>query len=142
LTPYVYATLEGLHLVGVAFFFGSIFLLDLRLLGLMPQIPHRSIGRFLLGICVPAFMLLAVSGIFLFIPSADRYAASPVFLVKMGVIVLGGVNALALHISSRQRLAAAVSVLLWIVVIALGRAMGYEPRQAPDVEPGTILWLD
>lgn len=157
MTPYAYAALEGLHLVGVAFFFGSIFLLDLRLFGLMPQVPAGSAGRFLLGISIPAFVLLATSGLLLFIPSADRHAASPVFLVKMGVIILGGLNALALHIAARQRaigspegqyipwigrVTAAVSVLLWIVVITLGRAMGYEPREAPDFEIDTMLQLD
>jgi len=30
LTPYVYATFEGIHLVGVAFFFGSIFSMILK----------------------------------------------------------------------------------------------------------------
>ena len=56
LTPYAYATLEGIHLVGVAFFFGSMFLLDLRLLGLMPQLLAGPAGRFLLRISVPAFV--------------------------------------------------------------------------------------
>jgi hypothetical protein len=142
LTPYAYATLEGVHLVGVALFFGSIFLLDLRLLGLMPQVVAGSADRFLLRISLPAFALLAASGLLLFIPSADRYAASPVFLVKMGAIVLGGLNALVLHIASRQRLAASASILLWIAVISLGRAMGYEPREAPAVELDPILWLE
>ncbi len=62
LTPYAYATLEGIHLIGVAVFFGSVFLLDLRLLGLMPQLHAGATGRFLLRISVPAFVLLAVSG--------------------------------------------------------------------------------
>jgi hypothetical protein len=157
LTPYVYAAFEGIHLVGVAFFLGSILLLDLRLLGLMPQVLVASLGRFLLGISVPAFMLVAASGILLFVPSADRHAASPVFLVKLGVIALGGLNAFALHVAAWRRtdamhaadripwigrVAAAVSILLWVVVIVLGRAMGYAPRAAPDVDPGTTLWIE
>ena len=150
LTPYAYATLEGVHLVGVAFFFGAVVLLDLRLLGSMQQLAAAATTRFLLRICVPAFVLLAASGVLLFVPSADRYASSPVFFVKMGAIVAGGVNALAFHVTtwrgvdiSRQRrggtpwsarLPAIVSIVLWIAVIALGRSMGYERRDPPPAD--------
>jgi len=159
LTPYAYATLEGIHLVGVAFFFGSIFLLDLRLLGLMPQLLTGPTARFLLRISAPAFMLLAVSGALLFVPSADRYAASPIFFIKMGAIAVGGLNALAFHLSAWRRVdvwgqrartpwtartTAVVSVLVWITVIALGRWMGYERREPPgaDLELPAFATLD
>jgi len=149
LTPYAYATLEGIHLVGVAFFFGAIFLLDLRLLGLMPQLVAGPVARFLLRISAPAFGLLAVSGALLFVPSADRYAASPVFFIKMAAIAVGGLNALAFHVTTWRRVdvwgrqtptpwtaraTAVVSVLVWISVIALGRWMGYERRDPPGAE--------
>ncbi len=150
LTPYAYATLEGVHLVGVALFFGAVVLLDLQLLGAMRHVEAGAAGRFLLRISVPAFVLLAASGLLLFVPSADRYASSPVFLLKLGAIAAGGVNALAFHVATRQgvdgseqrsrhppwnaRSAAAVSVLLWIAVIALGRWMGYERRDPPPAD--------
>jgi hypothetical protein len=149
LTPYAYATLEGIHLVGVALFFGSVFLLDLRLLGLMPRLSARPAGSFLLRIFVPAFVLLALSGVLLFVPSADRYAASPIFFVKMGAIVAGGLNALVFHLAVWKRVdswgqrarppwsartAAVISVLVWVAVIALGRWMGYERREPPGAE--------
>ena len=152
-TPYVYAMFEGIHLVGVAFFFGSIFLLDLRLLGLMPGLRAGPAGRFLLRISVPAFVLATVSGILLFVPSADRYAASPVFFTKMGAVAAGGLNALAFHIAAWQRVdswgegprtpwtartTAVVSVLVWVSVIALGRWIGYERREPPEVDLDTL----
>ena len=157
LTPYAYATFEGIHLVGVAFFFGSIFLLDLRLLGLAPQLLAGPAGRFLLRIAGPAFALLAASGVLLFVPSADRYAASPVFFAKLGAIAVGGLNAVAFHFtawrrvdlwSSRERppwsvrAAAIVSVLVWIAVIALGRGMGYESRRPPAADLDTLPAFD
>lgn len=150
LTPYVYAALEGIHLVGVASFFGPIFLLDLRLLGLAPELPVGASGRFLLRICAAGFLLIAVSGVLMFVPSADRYAASPVFLVKMGTVAAGACNALVLHVTRWRdvgawgrrrarvpgavRAAAVVSVLVWLGVIVLGRAMGYERREPPQVD--------
>jgi hypothetical protein len=149
LTPYVYAILEAVHLVGVTFFFGSIFVLDLRLLGLMPQIAPESASRFLLSVSAPAFALIVASGILLFIPSADRHAESMVFFVKCAAIAAGGGNALAFHRMARRpagvwgdavrarrpaRLTAIVSMTVWIGVIVLGRAMGYERRKPPEVD--------
>jgi hypothetical protein len=154
LTPYVFAVLEGVHLVGVAFFFGSIFLLDLRLLGLTPRLLMEPAGRFLLRISVPAFAVVAVSGALLFVPSADRYVASGTFLAKMGALVIGGLNALAFHIAAWRRVddwgdgtrvpwaartTAVFSVAVWLSVIALGRSMGYERREAPEVDVDLLL---
>jgi hypothetical protein len=141
LTPYAYATIEGIHLVGVALFFGSIFLLDLRLLGFMPQLVTGPATRFLLRISAPGFVVIAVSGVLLFVPSADRYATSPVFLLKLTAIAIGGLNALAFHRGAKWwRTAAVVSILVWIAVIALGRWMGYERREPPGVEL-ELPWL-
>ena len=153
LTPYAFAVLEGVHLVGVAFFFGSIFLLDLRLLGLTPKMLAGPAGRFLLRISVPAFALVALSGVLLFVPSADRYAASTTFLAKMVALVIGGVNAVAFHVTAWRRaddwghdartpraarITAIVSVVVWVGVITLGRSMGYERREAPGVDADTL----
>jgi len=157
LTPYVYAVFEGIHLVGAAFFFGSIFLLDLRLLGFAPQLLAGPAGRFLLRIAGPAFVVLAVSGTLLFVPSADRYAASPIFFLQLASIAVGGLNALAFHLSAWRRIdawssrprppwtvrtAAIVSVVVWVSVIALGRGMGYESRRPPPADFDTLPAFD
>ncbi len=157
LTPYAYAVLEGAHLVGVAFFFGSIFLLDLRLLGSTLQSLAGPTSGFLLRISGPAFVVLAVSGTLLFVPSADRYAASPIFFLKLGAIALGGLNALAFHLTAWRRVgawssrpgppwtvraAAIVSVVVWVSVIALGRGMGYESRQPPPADLDALPAFD
>lgn len=155
LTPYAYATLEGVHLVGVAFFFGAIVLLDLRLIGFMPRLVPGPAARFLLRISIPAFALLAVSGALMFVASADRYAVSPVFFAKVAAMGAGGLNALAFHVAGRRhgaawnerspglaRTAAVVSVLIWVGVLALGRAMGYERREPPPSQLETLPWLE
>jgi hypothetical protein len=90
--------------------------------------------------------VLALSGVLLFVPSADRYAASPIFWLKLGAIAVGGLNALAFHLTAWRHVdawslrprpgwtvrgAAIGSIIVWVVVIALGRGMGYESRQPP-----------
>lgn len=171
LTPYVYATLEGLHLIGVAFFFGPIVLLDLKLLGLAGALPSAALERFLLRIAVPAFALIALSGALMFVPSADRYATSPVFAAKLVALAVGGLNALAFHRAARRggdrmaapratlaanaagsstrtrrmwhaHTAAVASLLVWIAVIALGRAMGYERRAPPAADLDELPYFE
>lgn len=149
LTPYLYATFEGIHLVAVAFFFGAIFLLDLRLLGVAPPLLAGPAARLLLRISTPAFALLVISGVLLFVPSADRYAASPIFFLKLATIGVGGLNALVFHLTAWRnvevwnerertpraaRATAFVSVVVWLSAIALGRAMGYESREPPPAD--------
>lgn len=113
--------------------------------------------RFLLGITVPAFAAVMASGVLLFIPAADRHAASATFFAKMGVILLGGLNALALPVTAwravddwgdaarapwKARVAAALSILAWTGVIVLRRAMGYEQREPPQFGPDALLMPD
>jgi hypothetical protein len=156
LTPYVYAVIEGVHLVGIAFFFGPILLLDLALLGLLPRLSGRPTERFLLSIAAPAFAVVAASGTLMFISAADRYAASPVFVAKLGIIFLGGTNAVAIKLADGQRahvgdkahrrrpigrVVAVVSLLVWLSAIVLGRSMGYELRKPPPMDFDALPWL-
>lgn len=160
LTPYVYATLEGVHLIGVAFFFGPILLLDLTLLGALralKALPSAAVAPFLLRIALAAFVLIALSGALMFVPSADRYATSPVFVAKLAALAGGGLNAFAFHRAARRRddahrarrgrawsprAAAVASLTVWIAVIALGRAMGYERRTTPAADLGELPYFE
>jgi hypothetical protein len=74
----------------------------------------------------------------LFAAEAPELAANRVFLLKLVLIVVAGLNALAFHIGPwrvgahwrdqaplRARLHAALSLLLWLAVIACGRLLAY-----------------
>ena len=138
---FVTAGIEGAHLASAAFFFGSIVLLDLRLLGFGPRLIVPSLARLTLTIGLIAFVFVTLTGLFQFGISAPKWVSTPEFSLKMGLIVLAGVNAAAFHVTSWRsvevwgvagrrtpltaKLFAFGSITVWIAVAVLGRYLGY-----------------
>jgi hypothetical protein len=141
---WLYPSVEIVHIVGIALLFGSIAVLDIRLLGASRSIPVRRLARHVLPWTAASFLLIIPSGLLMFVAHASDFIASPVFAIKMCLILLAGVNAALFHtITMRSadiwdteemrelppppsvRLAGAVSLLIWIAVIACGRLLAY-----------------
>ena len=137
---WLFPAVETVHLVGLALLFGSIAVLDLRLLGLGRGIPVRKLSAHVLPWTAASFALIVPSGLALFVAHASDFLANPLFAVKMGLILLAGVNAGVFHAGAFRRaadwdvdalpppaarLAGAISLLLWAGVIACGRFLAY-----------------
>jgi hypothetical protein len=137
---WLYPTVETVHLVGIALLVGSIAVLDLRLLGLSRAIPVRKLAAHVLPWTIGSFVLIVPSGFALFIAHASDLIAKPVFALKMCLILAAGINAAAFHVGvyrgaaqwdvdvmppGTARAAAALSLLLWVAVIACGRLLAY-----------------
>ena len=90
---------------------------------------------------------MTISGVLLFYSGPLRAAANIFFQVKMGMIALTGVNALAFHFTIyrrvaawdtdpspplRARLAGAASLLLWSGVVICGRMQAYNWFDKPS----------
>jgi len=134
---YAYPVAEAVHIVGIALLFGSIAIVDLRLLGLGRGIPMRPLVAFATPWSLAGFLLAACAGLLMFTAHATEFLTQPLFMLKMGLIAAGGINAAMLHTgplraldadalpSSRIRIAAAVSLALWVAVIVCGRFLAY-----------------
>ena len=137
---YAYPAAEVVHIVGLGLLFGSIAIVDLRLIGLGRQVPLAALVRFAIPWSLGGFVLAALSGSLMFTAHVEEFLEQPVFLAKMTLIVLAGINALALHRGalrgaaafdasaappSRVRAAAGVSLALWLAVIGCGRFLAY-----------------
>ncbi len=137
---WAYPAVETVHIIGLALLFGTIVIVDLRLLGLGRSVSAVAVTRNVLPWTLAGFGVAAVTGSLMFTAHAADFATLPIFLVKMTLIVLGGLNAAWLHVGAlknagqwevatlpprRVRTAAAVSLLLWIGVIACGRLLAY-----------------
>jgi hypothetical protein len=128
-----YPLVNAGHVLGIALLVGAVVALDLRLLGLWSDLPDAGLRRVLAPIGSAGFLLALVTGLALFATRASEYLASPLFLAKLGLIALAAANyvwASALIRSRRTgspalRLAAALSILLWVGVLLLGRLVGY-----------------
>ncbi len=141
---WLYPSVEIVHIVGIALLFGSIAVLDLRLLGVSRHIPVRTLARHVLPWSAASFLLIIPSGLLMFTAHATEFIDSEVFVLKMLLILAGGVNAALFHTITLRtadvwdseamrklpppqsaRAAGALSLLIWISVIACGRLLAY-----------------
>jgi hypothetical protein len=137
---WAYPAVETVHIIGLALLFGTIVIVDLRLLGLGRNVSAVAVTRSVLPWTLAGFGIAAVTGSLMFTAHAADFATLPIFLLKMTLIVLGGINAAWLRVGAlknagqwevatmpprRVRAAAAASLLLWMCVIACGRLLAY-----------------
>jgi hypothetical protein len=135
--PYLLAS----HAVSMALFAGLIVMMDLRLLGVaFRQTPVSQVQRRLFPWQMFMMVLSAISGLVLLYGQPMRYYGKPFFWIKMALMVLAGVNAMAFHRTTYRsvaawdtteqappgvRLAGAFSIVLWAGVIVFGRITAY-----------------
>lgn len=137
-SAWLFASVKAVHLGGIAMLVGSIGILDLRLLGLRRPVPVRRLAGRVLPWTAASFFLIVPSGLAMFVANAGALIASPVFALKICLILLAGANAGIFHAgvfrSAAQwnvdvmppiaaRAAAGVSLALWVSVIACGRSI-------------------
>jgi|KBSSwiStaDraftv2_1062776.scaffolds.fasta_scaffold119831_2 hypothetical protein len=133
--------IESLHVLAITLVFGTILIVDLRLVGVAAH--RRSADRLireLLPYTWVAFALAVISGSLLFISNAPAYAANVEFQLKLVTIVLAGINMAIFHSTAHRRIAdwdmdlpppaaarvsGLLSLALWTVVILLGRWIGF-----------------
>jgi hypothetical protein len=134
---WLYPAVETAHILGFVLLVGAVAMFDLRVLGFGQALAPRALARHLLPWSAGSLLLVVPSGLLLLSAQAADMLANPVFLLKMGLVVAAGLNALGFHLSPwwrtggarapdpRARLHAGASLLLWIAVIACGRMLAY-----------------
>ena len=129
---WLYGLVTVVHYSAVFFCIGTIVLLDLRILGIADR--NQALSQFT-GQLRPwtwiGFGSAVVSGFLLFATEAGDYAAVTPFRVKMLIIVLAAISALATEwsvpnwdrapvIPVMAKLLALVSIVLWLGAILAG----------------------
>lgn len=137
---WAYPALETMHVIGLGLVFGSILAYDLRLLGWHRDLPLSRLGRHLLPWVWAGFALNLASGLLLFVSDAVEFAENTSFRVKMLLLALAGLNALWFQTRIARtmpawdrdadapavaKLAAALSLVLWLAIVTAGRLMAY-----------------
>ena len=138
--PWIYAVVNAGHVIGVALLFGAIVPLDLRLLGVWRWLPIGELARVLLPMAMLGFAIVLVSGALLFSVEAVKYDDTTLFKVKLGLIFCALLNAALLRTTRvwrtrqetafvrgepRLRIAGAISLAAWLVVLVSGWMLGY-----------------
>jgi len=133
---------EGLHILALSLSVGIVMILDLRLLGLAFRAqPVSRIMRLIAPWMLVGFAIVFITGLILFCAQAESVSKNVLFLFKMSFLGLAGLNALyyqvrlfpkmhewdlAPAVPRAARAVAVLSLLLWFLIIALGRTMAYE----------------
>ncbi|CDX31187.1 conserved membrane hypothetical protein [Mesorhizobium sp. SOD10] len=110
--------------------------MDLRVCGAFRALPYAAFTGLLRRTACVAFAGALVTGALLFSVRASAYAAMPIFLAKMTLILLAGANFLGFLWLTRGRggdepagglavMLAVLSLALWLGVLMAGRFIGF-----------------
>ena len=138
---WTYAVVNLFHILGVASLFGSVLVLDLRLMGVGRRIPLAALADATVPVATAGFTVAAITGVGLLATKATEYVGNPFLVIKFPAIALGLINVLALRLSPawqarRQRelsrrelrqlaLMGGLSLACWLTAITAGRMIAY-----------------
>jgi hypothetical protein len=139
-SSWMFPTAETIHVFALVIVVGSIFTVDVWLLGVRPSSrSFNDLAREILPWTWGAFVCASIAGALMFSSKASTYAFNVPFRLKMICVALAGINMLFFNVVTRSRLTAGVqshspaaarfaggaSLLLWTSVVAAGRWIGF-----------------
>ena len=137
---WAYPAVETIHILALGLVVGSVVVVDLRLIGLSRDVSVARLSRHALPWTVGAFGVAMLTGLLMFTAHAEDFLTNRVFALKMGLILAAGVNAGIMHTGPWRSIAqwdtgamppaavrwcAALSIAIWIAVVACGRLLAY-----------------
>ena len=139
---YVYLIVLTVHVMMLCLFVGTAVMMDLRLLGLTLQSVRVSeVMTRLLPWTSAGFVLTIISGTLLFYAAPLSRYENIFFRAKMVALLLAGINILAFHNTvyrrvaewdldpippRRARVMGGFALVLWALIITLGRLIPYQ----------------
>src|SRR5215471_5218134 len=138
---WTYAIVNLTHILGVATLFGSVLVLDLRLLGVWRHITLAAVTEPAIPLAASGFFIAVTSGVCLLATKATDYVGNPFLYIKFPAIGLGLVNVAVLRFSrawrehrirelssgeqSKLAVFGGISLFCWLTAITCGRMIGY-----------------
>jgi len=148
---YIFPFLESIHVIGLALVFGTIAVIDLRLLGIASSgRPFKIMAADIMKWTWAAFVVTALTGSLMFMTNAGVYYHNFYFRAKMALLVLAAVNMLSFELTLGRavhrwdkataappagRVVAVLSLAIWISVIFAGRLIGFTTSRAKQADP-------
>ena len=130
-----YAAVNAAHILGIGLLIGAIVPLNLRFLGLWRAVPLPMLVRVLVPVAAGGLALALTAGLLLFSVRAREYAGVGFLQIKLALVAIGVLAALALHHAhgrllesasgSRLALHAILSLSCWIGALACGRLIAF-----------------
>ena len=139
--PWTYALVNTAHILAVSTLFGSVLVLDLRLLGLWRRVRLADLASVVTPVAVTGFAIAITTGSALLATKATAYVDNPFLLIKFPAIALGVINVAVLNVTTawkeratrelsagEQRqlaLMGGVSLVCWLTAVTCGRMIAY-----------------
>lgn len=136
-TPWMWPTCETLHFVGLSLLCGVVFLVDLRVLGVVRGVSFASLHR-LLPWAALGFGMNVTTGMLFFVGIPGQYIHNVSFYWKVALVMLAGANALYFTLFDEPwslgpgedaplttKIAAASAMLLWVGVMYCGSMLPF-----------------
>ena len=155
---WTFPLIESTHVFALAMVFGTIAVIDLRLLGIASkQRPFRTMASETLKWTWAAFALAALTGALMFITNARVYYGNFYFRTKMLLLLLAGLNTLVFELTTGRvvdrwnkgtsappagKAAAVLSLAIWIGVIVMGRMIGFTTKPGVEAPPPAGINFD
>jgi hypothetical protein len=134
---FAYPVVNALHIAAIGALLTSVLLMDFAVLGAIRSIPREKLVALLRRVALFAFAIAVLTGVTMFSIQATDYVRNPVFLLKLGLIVLAALNFAAFTALDRRRpsrgggaspalrILAVAAILLWSGVLLAGRFIGF-----------------
>ena len=139
--PWTYALVNTAHILGVSSLFGSILVLDLRLLGCWTRVRLADLASAVTPVAATGFAIAITTGSAMLATKATAYVDNPFLLIKFPAIALGLINVGVLKVTpawkaratrelsrGEQRQLAVVggiSLACWLTAITCGRMIAF-----------------
>lgn len=142
---WVYPIINASHILGIALLVGGILPLNLRLMGFLRDYAVAALARICVPIAATGLGLAIISGLMLFSVKPVDYVYTDIFVAKLALIGAALINIVLVRFNAswremvqaedsimnasepdlKLRIAGAISLTIWIVVLFLGRFVGY-----------------
>jgi hypothetical protein len=150
----IWPLLEGTHVLALMLFAGTIWIVDLRMMGVaFRNVPFSRLNDKVLPFTIAGLAILFVTGIILFLAKPMVYYHSVWFRFKMVFLLFALVNILVFHrrIQATQdqwdelptppnpvRLSGAISLVSWVLIIVFGRFIAYNWLDCGKPQPAWV----
>lgn len=153
---YMYSWIETTHVLTLTVFLGMLFVIDLKILGMIfPTVPASLIAERLDKPMILGFAVMVITGLLLYYAIPVRTTQSVWFRIKVVLMVAAGINALLFRnrmrdadaswdgvtaAPKRLKVGAGLSLALWAGVVVTGRSIAYDWFDCTKELPYFMYW--
>jgi hypothetical protein len=134
-SAFIWPTLETIHFVSLCVLFGSLLIVDLRLIGFYRDAGASTV-RYLVRLSLLAFAVNLATGVLFVFGNTYKYVGNPAFELKLALIAAAGLNALFYRwrlsrlmatdeVTGASIAVGCLSLLFWAGVIVCGRMITF-----------------